>query len=792
MLVEKRFCHLGVKMKKLIKIFIYLIITIVVVIALAIGGIVMFINPNQFKPQITELVQKNANVVLTIDGDIEWTFYPWLGIKVQNISVASPNTPTVPLAKIQLAEASILLKSLLNKELNISDVVVNGLSVSLLKDAQGNTNWSFEKTDQATAANEQNSDHKTNTTTGQSSTNIYIKSISVNDANLVYKDAQSNQAIALKNLYVNTGEVRPNQPIDASVKSGYALYNPKIEGTLDLSATIDFDSAKKYLQVKNLKLKNDVTLDDIKLLTDLAGRIDFDLKAQLLQVSNLSINNNGRIGDLALKDLQVKGIAKADLQKEIINFDQMQLGMNDLQITGNVIAENYGGDQLKFVSELKTNIFNAKSLLNQLKIELPQMESKTALAKVSAQLSINGNLKNIEINPIQISFDNTKVTGSGAIALDKVSTIALALKGDQLVVDHYLPPKQPNNQEGQKQTQNHSTTKVPVNAEIIPVLPDGFNVIADIQWNTLTLDQLNLNNNKLKASLKNGDLVIDQLQTKVYDGTISVTGSLKGKKEPKISVNGNLQHIDLTKILPQISLKEYISSDFLLSRLNQNHKDINVQGILNSQFGITTAGRLQNQVISNLNGNATFDLLQGRVNNLNYEKLMCQGIALLNQKQLTGNFDRNYTDFQKLSGKIIIRNGIVTNDPFQMLIPGVAFNGKGDVNLNRMTINYRMNAILTGDHSINADPACQINQRFQGLPIPLICEGSLEKTDGLCRLDTEQLGQVALNLAKDAAKDKVKKELDKEKDKLQNKLDNEIEKQINKNPAIKGLLKNLL
>lgn len=792
MLVKKLYCHSGVDMKKLIKIFIYLIITFVVVIALAIGGIVMFINPNQFKPQITELVQKNANVVLNIDGDIEWTFYPWLGIKVQNISIASPNTPTVPLAKIQLAQASILLNSLLNKELNISDVVVNGLSVSLLKDVNGNTNWSFEKAEQAATTNGQKIEDKPSANTAQGSANIYIKSISVNDASLVYKDAQNNQAIALKNLYVNTGEVRPNQPIDASIKSGYALYDPKIEGAVDLSATIDFDAGKEYLQIKDLKLNNNVTLDNIHLVTDLTGKVDFDLKAQLLQVSNLSINNNGKLGDIALKDLQFKGLVKADLQKEIINFDQMQVVMNDLQVTGNLIAENYGSDNLKFVSELNTNTFNAKSLLRQLNVELPQMESKTALDKVSAKFSIHGNLKNIDINPININLDSTKITGSGAIALSKVPTIALVLKGDQLVINHYLPPKQASSQAEQNKVQNHPSTKSPVNPEIIPVLPDDLNIIADIQWSTLIFDQLNLNDNLLKASLKNGDLIVDHIQTKIYDGTISLSGSLKGKKEPKITINGGLQHIDLTKILPQFSLKEYISSDFLLSRLNQNHKDITVQGVLNSQFSMTSSGRKQNQVIANLNGNATFDLQQGRVNNLNYEKLMCQGIALLNQKQITGKFDRTFTDFQKLSGKISIRNGVVTNDPFQMIIPGVALNGKGDVNLNRMTIDYRMNAILTGDDSINSDPACQINQRFKGLPIPLICEGSLEQTDGLCRLDTEQLGQVALNLAKDAAKDKVKKELDKEKDKLQNKLDSEIEKQINKNPAIKGLLKNLL
>lgn len=779
-------------MKKLMKVLVSLILTLVVVIALAIGGIVMFINPNQFKPQITELVQKNANVMLTIEGDIEWTFYPWLGLKVQNISVASPNTPTVPLANIQLAQASILLKSLFNRELNINDVVLEGLSVTLLKDANGNTNWVFpDKSPQDDTQTEPRSDEP-KASTRKSAPNLYVKSINVKDANFIYKDAQSNQALALKNLNVTTGEVMLNQPISMAFNGGYLLFNPKVEGDIELSSVIDFDTAQKRLQLRDLKIKNNVTMNDIQLLTELSTLVDMDFNTQRLQLTNVSMKSSGKVQDIAIHDLNVQGLVKADLSRELINMDQLQLSMGDLSLTGNVIVEKYLGDQLKFSSNIATNTFNLKALLTQLKIELPTFESKAALQKAALKMAVKGDLKSIDINPIDIAFDDTKLKGSSAIVLGKVPTIALALTGDQLILNHYLPPKQSKVQGEQITANSHPQTKAPNNPEVIPVLPKTINIIADIQWDHLTLDQLQLTNNRVKGSLKNGDAVLDQLSTNVYGGSVSFNGSLKGQKTPNIVFNGKIQKIDLTKVLPQISLKDYISSDFLLSRLSRNQKNISVEGVLNAQLGITTSGRLQNQVMANLNGDANFDLVQGRVNNFNYEQLMCQGIAFLNQRTLTGSFNKNYTDFQKLSGKAIIRNGVVINDPFQMLVPGLAVNGKGDVNLNRMMINYRMNALLTGDHSMNPDPACQINERFKGIAIPLICEGSLEKTEGLCRLDTDQLGKVVADLAANAVKEKARKELDKQKDRLQDKLDDKIEKQLQKNPAVKGLLKNLL
>lgn len=41
--------------------------------------LVLLVNPNEFKPLITEQVEAQTGRQLTIDGDIEWRFFPSVG-----------------------------------------------------------------------------------------------------------------------------------------------------------------------------------------------------------------------------------------------------------------------------------------------------------------------------------------------------------------------------------------------------------------------------------------------------------------------------------------------------------------------------------------------------------------------------------------------------------------------------------------------------------------------------------------------------------------------------------------
>jgi AsmA protein len=75
-------------MNKILK---YVLLTVgcigAVLIALA-AYIAATFNPNDYKPQIQQLVKEKSDRTLTIDGDIKLTFYPTLGADLGRLSLS--------------------------------------------------------------------------------------------------------------------------------------------------------------------------------------------------------------------------------------------------------------------------------------------------------------------------------------------------------------------------------------------------------------------------------------------------------------------------------------------------------------------------------------------------------------------------------------------------------------------------------------------------------------------------------------------------------------------------------
>lgn len=69
-------------MKKLL----LLVAVLLVVVLGAVAALVLFVNPNQFKPLIVEQTKKQTGLDLMIEGDIGWKFFLQLALKL-----AKPN-----------------------------------------------------------------------------------------------------------------------------------------------------------------------------------------------------------------------------------------------------------------------------------------------------------------------------------------------------------------------------------------------------------------------------------------------------------------------------------------------------------------------------------------------------------------------------------------------------------------------------------------------------------------------------------------------------------------------------
>jgi len=67
-------------MKKLL----LLVAVLLVVVLGAVAALVLFVNPNQFKPLIVEQTKKQTGLDLMIEGDIGWKFFPSIGFEIGN------------------------------------------------------------------------------------------------------------------------------------------------------------------------------------------------------------------------------------------------------------------------------------------------------------------------------------------------------------------------------------------------------------------------------------------------------------------------------------------------------------------------------------------------------------------------------------------------------------------------------------------------------------------------------------------------------------------------------------
>ncbi|GIU26640.1 AsmA family protein [Shewanella schlegeliana] len=111
------------------------------VLALVLYVTVIF-NPNDFKPQIVELVKEQTGRNLTIGSDLSWTFFPTLGIKLGQLTLSNPQGFTnSAMVAVNQVVAEVALMPLLKKEVEISQLNLDGLTLNLETQKDGRTSF---------------------------------------------------------------------------------------------------------------------------------------------------------------------------------------------------------------------------------------------------------------------------------------------------------------------------------------------------------------------------------------------------------------------------------------------------------------------------------------------------------------------------------------------------------------------------------------------------------------------------------------------------------------------------
>jgi AsmA protein len=718
-------------------------------------------DPNDYKEEIRQLARDKAHVELTLNGDIGWSLFPWLGLELHEASIATLKNPKVPFADLQMLGLSVRVLPLLRREVQMSDVRVEGLNLTLTRDANGHGNWEDigKPLPDPAIANAPTSTPDASSATepakpesGERSVKLDIDSLTVNNARVLYTDEKAGQTYGAESIQLSTGPVHEGVNIPLKASAFLSASQPNLKARTELTGELRFDRRLKRYNLEDMRLSGETSGEPLagKTMTFAAqGQVLVDLAANVASWSGLKVSANQL---RALGELNVRDLDKTP------------------QVSGGLsIAQ-----------------FDLRTFLDGIGHPLPAIADAAAFKKLELVTRLQGTPNSIALEDLAVKLDDSTFTGRVAVEDFAKQALRVRLKGDKFDADRYLPAK---SEEAKGATaarqaevkQQEASAVAGAGSTPLPDAPTqvawssdkllpvdrlrALDLQADLSFGALTLDKLPISDAQLTASGQGGLVTLQTLRGALYNGTFEAKGTVDVRPAvPQIGVNTKINRVPVEHFIKRESPEQAPP----------------VKGLLTLNSDLTATGNSQKALVDTLNGNASFTINDGVLVNANLEQQLCQAIATLNRKQLSGEPRGKDTPFQELRGSLVMRNGVASNPDLKVRIPGLTVNGHGDLDLRVLGMDYNVGVVVEGDQRAMPDPACQVNERYVGVEVPLRCRGPLELGAKACRLDQDGLGKVAAKLAGNRLKDKID-------EKLEEKLGDKVSPELK--DALKGLFK---
>ncbi len=543
-------------MKKLLKfgfILIGLLIALIVVTAISIP---MFFDPNDYKSQIVERVEKETGRKFQLDGDLKLSIFPWLGVEIGGMTFGNAaGFGEQPMVKSSLVQARVKLLPLLKKNIEMDTVTLKDATVNLARDENGKSNWD----DLLTPGGEKEVEKSDGAALGT----LTLGGIDMEDANLVWDDKNAGKYYAIKNLNLKTGKLQMNEPIDLDMDFNLHARTEGIAGAVALGGTIEYDLEAEIYSLSPLDFSADMQGESLP-----GGAAAINLKANAVN-ADLSAETASLEGLLLLvMGAEIKGDVNA---RNIL--DPVPLANGEITITASNITEllkalGQDPDQVplkslnahaKFSSDKQTMTFetlSAKAVLEGGQFKNP----------VDIKMDANGNV-NVEkqtLNLPQFSVEGLGALIKGNFAAKNIFEPTPLLAGKLNIVAQDVP--------NLLKAAGQDASDIPLKSFIAATVISS------------TLDSISLKTMKAKATLAGEqipnspvDVILEtsvdinlaketlNVKSLIIKGMgLDVQGAVKGVhiiKDPKLNGQLKIAPFNLRKLMTQLKMEVPVTAD---------------------------------------------------------------------------------------------------------------------------------------------------------------------------------------------------------------------------------------
>ncbi len=347
---------------------------------LVIAAVALFaltFDANRYKPEIQALVKEQTGRELTIGGDIGLSFYPNIALQLGQVELGNAKGFTdSSFAEAHNARVEVQFLPLLQQQLKINEVHLQGLKLNLHRAKNGKTNWQDLLPDNSNQADAEAGEAMTKLLGG-----FVVTGVSVEDSQVRWQDDKQGKTLTLAPLNLKTGTFRPGKPVDIRLDTNLKQNQPALDMHLNVTTTAQLADNKNDFSLTNLAWQ--VQMPD-KLDATVSGNLQGNLESQQLAIPDLQaeIKLSGQ------GTLKLSGNLSVDQAKQLLKLRGMQLQAN---LQGGVlpvdsVAATVGGEPTLHLGKQQLDIAGLNLTAD---VKAPQLPGGQWQQQASGKLSLN-------------------------------------------------------------------------------------------------------------------------------------------------------------------------------------------------------------------------------------------------------------------------------------------------------------------------------------------------------------------------------------------------------------------
>ncbi|BBP42383.1 AsmA family protein [Thiosulfativibrio zosterae] len=682
-------------------------------VALGFVSAMLFMDFNQYKPQLVKLISDKTGYQARIDGDLKVGLLPF-SLTLHEVGIKNPAGFHAPdLAAIEAVQVQLSLWALfVDKTLRLQGVELEGAHLNLEMLVDGKSNWQGIKslsflTDDAAkqqkvslgleplaeglryaaVADQEVPLAAPAPSPEQSLINFWMfDSLTLHNSQVLFQVYEAGlpepKQMVLSNIDLMAFDVAPNKPFQSSLSM--TLHSSDLPQTWHLEGltTLNVDASLKTWQFNNWN-----------------ARIRLNLPAEM-QVPEMHLTSEGEA--LRLDFAQQRWV----LQKGLMTMSPAKVAL-DMQ--GRWGLEGF------YEGHLKAENFNVPKWLRHIGLPSLNFVNDKALTQVAGEFDFKANAEESSLRNLALTVDGATLVGQvwqNQDASKTSKTLGFDLDINDLDMDiyqvrHIQAAKEGADKSAASNAQSNAkddkalpsaaqSTEV-LNATYLPLALPIETLRSLNAQGQLTLGKLKIWQHRFEAvdihvSAKEGQLALAPLDAQMYQGQLQSKLQLDvSGKTPAYVWQGKMKGLDLSAFL------------------QEGWQNAQVSGVYDGYFDLRTQGVNAQLLRQNMNGQFSAYVKQGAVKGIDLNKLL--------SGQTSGAKDA--TAFKELVVDGKIKNGIYGLQKLTLISDRFKGSGFGQVDLVSGAVKAQVNGLV-----ITPPPSLP---NLAGMEVPIQLQGPLAK-----------------------------------------------------------------